>query len=132
MTPVFADTFYFLALLNRNDVNHAKAVEWTKLVQGMLTTEWVLLELADGLARTRQRQIFGQTRQQLLTAKDCRVLPLDMGLYEEGIQRYSARTDKDWSLTDCLSFVVMEREGIHEALTGDRHFEQAGFVALMK
>jgi hypothetical protein len=42
------------------------------------------------------------------------------------------RSDKDWSLTDCISFAVMEDEGIHEALTGDQHFEQAGFRALLK
>ena len=57
---------------------------------------------------------------------------LDMAVHELGIERYVARSDKEWSLTDCISFVVMEREGIREALTGDRHFEQAGFVALMK
>jgi uncharacterized protein len=51
-------------------------------------------------------------------------------LFEEGFSLYSARSDKDWSLTDCISFVVMQRRNIREALTADRHFEQAGFVAL--
>lgn len=55
-----------------------------------------------------------------------------MPLYLEGVRFYDDRSDKEWSLTDCISFVVMLREKITEALTGDRHFEQAGFVALLK
>jgi predicted nucleic acid-binding protein len=49
-----------------------------------------------------------------------------------GIQLYDSRPDKQWSLTDCISFVVMQDRGIVEALTGDHHFEQAGFTALLK
>jgi predicted nucleic acid-binding protein len=56
----------------------------------------------------------------------------DDDLYEAGIELYRARADKDWSLTDCISFVVMEERGIADALTGDRHFEQAGFQAMLK
>jgi len=55
-----------------------------------------------------------------------------MELHREGIQLYASREDKEWSLTDCISFFVMQREAITEALTGDHHFEQAGFVALLK
>jgi hypothetical protein len=60
------------------------------------------------------------------------IIPAEPQLYEEGIALYRARPDKDWSLTDCISFVVMKARGITEALTGDHHFEQAGFVALLK
>ena len=49
-----------------------------------------------------------------------------------GVALYAERPDKDWSLTDCISFVVMRTMDITEALTGDRHFEQAGFTALLK
>ena len=56
----------------------------------------------------------------------------DSFYFDEGVRLYVARPDKDWSLTDCISFVVMRERGITEALTGDRHFEQAGFVALLK
>jgi predicted nucleic acid-binding protein len=92
----------------------------------------VLPELADGLASSHSRSIFPQTRQELLSDGDVKVVPLEMQLYEEGIHLYASRPDKEWSLTDCTSFVVMQREGIAEALTGDHHFEQAGFVALLK
>lgn len=98
----------------------------------MVTTEWVLTELADGLASSRQRGMFLRTRQELLDDEDVLVAPLDMKLHEEGINLFASRPDKDWSLTDCISFVVMWREGLREALTGDHHFEQAGFIALLK
>jgi predicted nucleic acid-binding protein len=51
---------------------------------------------------------------------------------ERGLDLYDARPDKEWSLTDCISFIVMQDHGTYEALTGDHHFEQAGFVALLK
>lgn len=60
------------------------------------------------------------------------IAPLDMETFDAGVELYRARPDKDWSLTDCISFVVMRERGITEALTGDRHFEQAGFKALLK
>lgn len=60
------------------------------------------------------------------------VLPTSAELFDAGLALYPARPDKEWSLTDCTSFVVMQREGITEALTDDHHFEQAGFVALLK
>lgn len=59
-------------------------------------------------------------------------VPLSTELLDAGLALMGKRTDKDWSLTDCISFVVMERNGLHEALTGDHHFEQAGFNALLK
>jgi hypothetical protein len=52
-------------------------------------------------------------------------------LFEQGVALFSQRPDKSWSLTDCISFVVMEQHGLSEALTADRHFEQAGFVPLL-
>ena len=53
-------------------------------------------------------------------------------IYDQGFALFSARLDKEWSMTDCISFAVMQREGLNEALTADHHFEQAGFVALLK
>jgi len=97
-----------------------------------VTTEWVLTELADGLTSSRNRSIFFQTRQELLSDANVEVVSLDMRLYEEGVRLYTSRPDKEWSLTDCISFVVMQREEIVAALTEDHHFEQAGFVALLK
>lgn len=113
--------------------SHAKAVEWSKAYRGRLvTTEWVLIELADGLASSRQRSLFPEVRRDLLANPQYQVVSLDMPLYERGLALYEARPDKEWSLTDCISFVVMKRDGITDVLTGDHHFEQAGFVTLLK
>ena len=63
---------------------------------------------------------------------DVRILPADPVLFDAALDLYKQRLAKDWSLTDCTSFVVMRQQGISEALTGDHHFEQAGFAALLK
>lgn len=133
MTPVFADTFFFLAIINPKDGAHRAAVEFSRLrSEPLLTTDWVLVELADGLARTPNRHMFEQILQDLRDAMDDVVVPCSHALFDRGVQLYNARPDKDWSLTDCLSFAVMAQHGVTEALTGDHHFEQAGYVALLK
>lgn len=133
MTPLFADTFYFIALLSPDDAAHQRAVEYSRLIEKSVTTEWVLLELADGLANTDNRHLFQETRDALLAdPSPAEVIPLDMTLHQRAIALYTRRADKRWSLTDCVSFLVMQDRGLTEALTADRHFEQAGFVALLK
>ena len=132
MTPLFADTFYFIALLNPDDAARERAVEYSRFIEQSVTTEWVLLELADGLAETRNRHLFKETRDALLDDPPAEVVPFDMTLHERAIDLYIQMADKEWSLTDCVSFLVMRDRGLREALTGDRHFEQAGFVALLK
>ncbi len=134
MRAVFADTFYLLALLNPTDQAHARAVAFTSGYQGRLvTTEWVLTELADALAFSPQgRAEFLATRADLPADADVVVAPCEQTRLEDGLTLYAQRQDKKWSLTDCISFAIMQREGITEALTGDHHFEQAGFTALLK
>ena len=61
-----------------------------------------------------------------------RVIAASTSLLDAGLRLFRERADKDWGLTDCISFVVMQSEGTLEALTSDRHFEQAGFVALLR
>lgn len=133
MKTVFADTFYYLALLNPADNRHQQARAYTAAFNGrMVTTSWVLVELADALANSLSRPAFLKTLAQLRADPDVTILPPDNDPFEDGLRLYAARPDKEWSLTDCISFIVMQREGITEALTGDHHFEQAAFVALLK
>ena len=133
MTKVFADTYYYLALLNGDDEDHARTTSWTEHFAGrIVTTDWVLTELADGLAVAHGRKVAPRFIRDLLADPDMTVVGADRFLFERGLDLYEKRPDKQWSLTDCISFAVMEREKFTEALTADHHFEQAGFVALLK
>lgn len=133
MKSVFADTFYFIALLNPDDLQHATAGAFSQSFDGkLITTGWILTELGDGMARPPWRETFVALRDDLLANPNVRIVPCSEELQSEGVELYRRRPDKEWSLTDCISFVVMQSEGITEALTGDHHFEQAGFIALLK
>jgi uncharacterized protein len=133
MRTVFADSFYFLALWNPQDKGHAKAVSFTNgYLEAMLTTDWVVTELADALARPPNRTRFLHLFRILQQQGELVIIPASRSLMDEGLAFYETRPDKEWSLTDCISFVIMRKEGITEGLTGDHHFEQAGFVALLK
>ena len=133
MKAVFADAFYFVGLLNRADQYHARIVAAARqLREDVLTTEWVLAEFADALAESSSRRLVPQFIRALEQDPKVRIVRAGSELFQRGLQLYEERPDKEWSLTDCLSFVVMEEENIREALTGDQHFEQAGFIALLK
>lgn len=129
MRCAFADAFYFLALLNPRDAAHEWAVEFAG---SPVTTGWVLTEVADALAHRSVRELFVELQDLLAENSHIQVIPCTDELWQAGCELYRTRPDKDWSLTDCTSFVIMQREGITEALTGDHHFEQAGFVPLLK
>jgi len=131
MKAVFADTFYFCALLNRTDAAHEAVVAYARS-SGLpvVTTVLVLTELANTFAETRLRKRAAEFIRVLEGARQFRAIPLSGELWEAGLRLYEERPDKEWSLTDCCSFVVMEREGLATALTGDRHFIQAGFEAI--
>lgn len=85
----------------------------------------------NGLCKQAWRSIGIALVDYLLTAGDVRVVRVNEDLFRESWRLYSSRADKEWSLTDCVSFVVMRREKIREAFTCDRHFEQAGFQILL-
>ncbi len=133
MTPVFADTYYFAALINPKDRAHGRAAAYANgATSPLVTTAWVVTELADGLCKAGTRTIFSRLLALLQSDPKTTIVPADQSLMDRGLALYAARPDKDWSLTDCISFVVMQEHKFTEALTGDHHFEQAGFVALLK
>ena len=133
MTAWFADTHYFLAVLNAADEAHGQARELTRSARARLvTTHWVLTEVGNALREPANRGRFARLLAALQSKPDVEIVEASGALFDGGVRLYGERPDKAWSLTDCISFVVMQERGIHDALTGDRHFEQAGFVALLK
>ena len=128
---VFADTWYYVALLDGQDHHHDCAIEYAAMLkQKQVTTRWVLAEVANMLRADRVRPTVASFLQRLHESPLIRVLNGSDALFERGLALYKRRPDKEWSLTDCISFVVMEEEGLREALTNDHHFTQAGYVAV--
>jgi len=132
MTPVFADTSYYLALFNRHDRWHEEALAWSKASERpVVVTEFVLVELGNAFCHGRARPQFLALVQTLRADPSIAIVAASSALFDRGLRLFGDRPDKDWSLTDCISFVVMRDEGITEALTADHHFEQAGFTILL-
>jgi predicted nucleic acid-binding protein len=133
MNLVFADAFYYVARLNRRDQYHERVVTFSHdFHANLLTTDLVLLEVADALAKSESRPRIHDFMSRLRNSKTTEVIPASRDLLDRGLELYKQHEDKGWSLTDCTSFVVMRERGISLALTGDKHFEQAGFTALLK
>lgn len=133
MRRAFADTFYFLALLDSREERHPQAAEASRDPElRLVTTEWVLAEFGDAYCQPQDRADFVSLYRSLVNHPRVTIIPADTRLFQRGVDLFEQRKDKDWSLTDCLSFVVMHDEALTQALTGDKHFEQAGFTALFK
>jgi predicted nucleic acid-binding protein len=98
----------------------------------MVTTEWVLTELADALANPADREQVASLIESMVDDSEVIVIPATRELFQRGLDFFKARPDKEWSLTDCISFVVMRDLSLSQAATGDHHFEQAGYLALLK
>ncbi|NBD34886.1 MAG: PIN domain-containing protein [Chloroflexi bacterium] len=135
MLKVFVDTAAWIALLNVDDELHEQAQEIISELRHrrvrLITTEFVLVEVADALSRPSMRShtvIFIEGLRQMTLL---RIIPVSQSLLIDGWDFYRRRPDKDWGLTDCTSFVVMTQEKISQAFTSDHDFEQAGFTKLM-
>jgi len=129
----FVDTSYWIALLREKDALHEQAVAWQGRVSGrLITTEYVLVELADALCSPAVRAATKSAIELIQGSASIVVIPASSALMNEGLALFDSRRDKAWSLTDCISFVIMWRDGLDEALTSDHHFEQAGFRALLR
>jgi predicted nucleic acid-binding protein len=127
-----SDTAFFLALINPRDQYHRSAVEMNAvLAMPLVTTAWVLLEFANAIAASRARAHFERVLARLRLEPDAEIIAAEPDLFDRGCEFYIAHGDKEWSLTDCISFVIMRDRGLTDALTTDRHFEQAGFKILL-
>ena len=136
MRRVFADSNYWVALLNPRDVLHDKAQALSRQFDfsQMVTSEMVLAELLNSCsnAGVRLRQAAAEAVESLRGSSEATIVPQTSQLFTRALERYQSRPDKTWGLTDCASFIIMEDEGLTMALSHDQHFIQAGFQALLR
>ncbi len=131
---IFVDSGFLLALAQPADALHGVAVLWANhLTESFLVSEYVIWEVFNSLSapldRAKAHLILSH-----LEATDSmyEIVPASPDLFRAGIRLYRERPDKEWSLTDCISFYLMAQRGIRRALAYDLHFTQAGFQALLR
>ncbi len=136
MRTVFADTGYWVAILNRDDGLHQTAVSVTTALSSfrIITSEMVFTEGLNSFSKQGSflRQNAVALIQQSIRKPNVEIIAQTSDLFHEALILYEHRLDQSWSLTDCASFCIMQQKNILEALTHDRHFEQAGFIALLR
>jgi len=131
----FVDASGWIALVNVNDTLHQQAVRLFEQRlnegRGFVTSSVVLLEVGNWLSPVPLRRLASDLIERVEHSSRIQVVELTPELYRKGWQLYRERPDKDWGVIDCISFAIMQERNIVEALTADRHFQQAGFVALL-
>ncbi len=136
MRFVFADTGYWVALLNSQDDLHDKAVRLSKTLQPIhiFTSEVVLTEVLNDFSKRGEyfRDLATGLIQNLRSHPNTTIIPQTSQQFDQALLLYTQRKDKQWSHTDCVSFNIMEENGILEALAYDKHFNQAGYTPLMR
>jgi predicted nucleic acid-binding protein len=135
MQSVFADAGYWIALLNPRDNLHAKAREVSVSLGTfrIVTSEMVLTEVLNAFASRGEllRRAVCTLVDNIQRDMTTKIVSMTSVGFDEGMDLYLRRADKTWGLTDCTSFVIMKRDKIKTALSGDRDFQQAGFKALL-
>jgi len=133
---IFVDTAAWIALLNKDDDLHLKAVvlhqRFMTQEYKLITTDYILTELANGMSKIYMRRSAIELIERIRTSNRCEVIHVDERLFEKGWEMYKTYYDKEWSLTDCVSFIIMRERGVKRAFSPDYHFEQAGFTRLLK
>jgi predicted nucleic acid-binding protein len=136
MTLIFADTSYWIALLSPRDTLHNKALSVSAKFSSarIITSEMVLVELLNSFseADSRSRNAAARLAEDLRATTRVRVVAQTPEQFEAALQQYKRADDKNWSITDCASFQIMERERIRSAFTYDKHFSQAGYETLLR
>jgi len=134
MKQIFADTSYWIGLVNPRDQIHQKVMRITQELSSvrLLTTEMVLVELLNSFSDSPFRRTVAGMVLKLRNDRNVRIVPQTSEQFERALRRYKHAADKSWSLTDCASFDVMEAEQMQAALTHDEHFAQAGYETLLR
>jgi len=130
---ILLDTGYVVALFSPDDALHERAVAWSRhLNEPLLVTEYVLWECVNTFSRPKDRPSAHALIQYVRSDPACELVHATPGLLAAGLQLHGDRPDKEWSLTDCVSFHLMWERSVTRALAHDSHFQQAGFEALLR
>jgi len=133
---VFLDTAFVLDLASPADQYNEKAKELSRRIKkdktALVTTRAVLIEIGDAMAGQRRRKAGIIMLEALENDTSLEIVPNSEELYRKAVDLFASRPDKEWGITDCISFIVMNERNINEALTPDAHFQQAGFTTLMR
>lgn len=131
MKTYFVDTSYLLALELSNDQNHqVAAAHWSETLKtafALVTTSYVFDETATYFNSRNHHEKAVEVGENLLLSPSVELVHVDENLFFEGWTMFQKYSDKRYSLTDCISFVVMKNKNLETALTFDKHFVQAGF-----
>lgn len=135
MISLFLDTSYLIAVEIADDQEHeAGLAHWRKLLKSspprIVTTSFIFTEVITLLNSRGLHSKSVELGKKLLSSRSIDLVHVDHELFHEGWVYFQKHKDKRYSLTDCISFVLMKRLGIEQALTFDKHFVQAGFVKL--
>jgi len=136
MNELFLDTSFSVGLVSPRDQIHEKAIDWSDKIEEskvlVVTTQAVLLEIGNALSKSAFRRVGIGLLKNLANDPNTIIISLTDEIYNRAFELFRDRADKEWSLVDCVSFVVMRERNIEAALTADEHFIQAGFRALLR
>ncbi len=134
--PVFVDTAALIALVNRDDALHGRAVRVQSELAGRatpyVTSDWVLSEFLGGAARRPLREAAIRAVERLRQSRRTTIVPATRVDWDRAFELFTSRADKDWSLVDCTSMLLCQDQAIRRVFTHDHHFSQAGFEVLLR
>ena len=134
MRSVFIDTGFIIALESVTDQNHEKALQlWNELLKDlpeMVTTTYVIDEIVTFFNSRNRHAKAVEIGNRLINSRSVQIIHVDQGLFDRGWEYFKQHDDKTFSMTDCISFIVMKEQGSESALSFDKHFTQAGFKVL--
>lgn len=136
MAEIFLDASYAIALASPRDQHHERAIQLAERIEAerirLVTTQAVLLEIGNSLAKRRFRAEACTLIAALVSDPAVEVIPLSEPLFRRAFDLFSRYQDKEWGLTDCLSFLVMRERGVTDALTADEHFRAGRFSSAVE
>lgn len=136
MNEVFLDTGFAIALSVESDEHHERAEKLAGQLEDeqtrLITTQAILLEIGNALSKERYRAAAIELFDALEEDPLVEIVPLTENLFTQALDLFRSRPDKEWGLVDCVSFIVMQQRELTEALTPDKHYEQAEFRALLR